>query len=64
MRKAIIIGGLPGTKVGNTTQAMADLSKSIELEPGLAQAYYNRGIVYDKQGRFIDAINDFSKAIN
>ena len=39
------------------------LKKAIEIDPMLAQAYYNRGIGYDKQKDFSQAIADFTKAI-
>ncbi|MEN8123473.1 MAG: tetratricopeptide repeat protein, partial [Bacteroidota bacterium] len=39
------------------------LTKAIELDPKYVSAYYNRGIVYGKQGKFPQAIQDNTKAI-
>jgi hypothetical protein len=35
----------------------------IEKKPGVPRAYNNRGLVYDKKGRFDEAIDDFGTAI-
>ena len=39
------------------------MTKTIEMTPGSASAYYNRGLAEVKTGRFDDAVRDFSKAI-
>ncbi len=44
-------------------RAIADLTKSIELDPGLAWAHYNRGTVYQMKGLHDLAIADFTQAI-
>jgi tetratricopeptide (TPR) repeat protein len=43
--------------------AIADLSKSISLNPNNPQAYNNRGIAYASQDAYVLAIKDFSEAI-
>ena len=48
---------------GNFTQAMSDYNKAIEINPNYAEAYNNRGIIYDKQGNFTQAMSDYNKAI-
>ena len=53
-----------GKDLGNTTKAMEDLSASIRYDPGDAQPYSNRGIVYCMNGKFDSAIADFNTAIH
>ncbi|MFA6281336.1 MAG: tetratricopeptide repeat protein [Candidatus Omnitrophota bacterium] len=48
---------------GNYNQAIADYSKTIELNPNFFEAYDNRGIVYIHNGNYSQAILDFTKAI-
>lgn len=43
--------------------AISDYSKTIEIDPRNAYAYYNRGISYDKMGDYNLAIKDFARAI-
>jgi Tfp pilus assembly protein PilF/ketosteroid isomerase-like protein len=50
-------------KQGNLTQAIADYTKAIEIDPKYAAAYSNRGNVYQIQGNFQQAIADYDKAI-
>jgi tetratricopeptide (TPR) repeat protein len=42
---------------------IADYSRAIRLDPAFAFAYYNRGVVYSRMGKFRKAADDFSKAI-
>ncbi len=44
---------------GNLDQAIADLTKAIELDPKYADAYYNRGFAHRSKGLKQAAINDF-----
>jgi len=44
--------------------ALADFNKAIELRPDLSNALENRGILYHNQGKYKEAIDDFSAAIN
>ena len=43
--------------------AIEDYSKAIEIDPDYAEAYNNRGFVYDVMGEYGQAIDDFNKAI-
>ncbi len=43
---------------------MRDYGHALELEPGLAPAALNRGIVAYKSGRYDDAITDFHRALH
>lgn len=43
--------------------AIADYNKVIEIEPGNAYAYNNRGNIYSDQQRYDQAIADYAKAI-
>ena len=42
---------------------MTLLTKAIELDPNLARAYYNRGVLYMDEGTLPQARADFEKAI-
>ncbi|MFH1876587.1 MAG: tetratricopeptide repeat protein [Candidatus Omnitrophota bacterium] len=48
---------------GNFPQAISDLTKAIEINPNLTEAYHNRGFAYAHQGNPSQAISDFTKAI-
>ena len=41
----------------------ADFAEAIRLEPGLAQAYFNRGIAHGKLGNTVQADADRRKAL-
>ena len=43
-------------------QGIADFSRVIELDPGEAAAYYNRGLSYQELGDADKAEADFAKA--
>ena len=43
---------------------MPDYTKAIELDPGLAEAHYNRGFSFYELGRYEEAIGDFTRAID
>ena len=49
--------------LGQTDRATEVYSHTIELKPGFAEAYINRGITYDKQGAVDRAIVDYNTAI-
>jgi tetratricopeptide (TPR) repeat protein len=51
------------TKLGKLTEAMADYSRAIELEPKLALAWANRGYLYILLRRWTDAVADCSRSI-
>ena len=46
------------TNLGNYTQAVADFSRAIELNPGHGETYSNRGVAYNRLGNREDAIDD------
>ncbi len=43
--------------------AIVELTKAIELDPEYADAYYNRGLAYDKSGEVTKAISDYENCI-
>ncbi len=43
--------------------ALADYSRAIRLDPGLAVAYVNRGIIRYETGQFAAAVGDYDAAI-
>lgn len=47
----------------NYTDAIAGFDVAIELAPGYADAFYERGICYLKIGQFMPGILDFSRAL-
>ena len=47
---------------GNYKQAIEDYGRVIEIKPGYAEAYYNRGFIYLKQGDNISGCRDARKA--
>ena len=42
--------------------AIAEFTKAIDLDPTYADAYYNRGITYERLGDSYEANQDFAKA--
>ncbi|MHC4728930.1 MAG: tetratricopeptide repeat protein, partial [Planctomycetota bacterium] len=48
---------------GEYDQAFSELTRAIEIDPGLARAYVTRGIAYNDKDKFDLAIADFSKVI-
>ena len=48
---------------GNYTDAEKAFSKSIELNPQHAKAYYNRGVAHGKLGNTQQEIEDYNKAV-
>ena len=49
--------------LGQINEAIQDLNKIIDLKPGDAFAYYNRGIAWSNIGKYEKAIDDYTKAI-
>ena len=45
-----------------TRQHLIDYTKAIDLDPQLADAYYNRGKVYKKIGEKVKAAADFKQS--
>jgi len=48
---------------GHCTQAIADYTQAIKLNPTYAQAYNNRAYTYMQENRYVDALPDLDKAI-
>jgi Flp pilus assembly protein TadD len=42
---------------------MADYTKTIALKPNGAEAYHNRGVIYEKKGLHEKAIADYRSAL-
>ena len=58
------IRGIEYSNLGNDRQAIEDLNRAIEIKPGYAEAYYNKGNVYIKLlGQYKIAIDNFNEAI-
>lgn len=50
-------------EAGSQMHALADLDRVIELSPGMAVAYYNKGCIYLGMNDFTSALAAFNKAI-
>jgi len=59
-----IKNGLSLGSSGNYKQAIECFNKAIELDPFFANAYFNRGFMYNKLNYPLEAIADFSQAIS
>jgi|GEM_PF-3152345 len=53
----------PAYGSGNDLKSLGDLDTVIAREPGNAEAYYRRGMLYDGMGDHKQALRDFSKSI-
>jgi tetratricopeptide (TPR) repeat protein len=47
---------------GNNTQAMQLCEQAIKLNPSFARAYYQRGMIYQSQEKYHEALPDLQKA--
>jgi Tfp pilus assembly protein PilF len=54
--------GLLARKVGNTTEAVSDLSRSLELQP-TAQGYFELGQTLSQSGRVPEALDSYRRAL-
>ena len=54
--------GLHYMQEGEHDKAIADCTEAIRLDPKLAIAYYERGLVYQKKGEKAKADKDFAQA--
>jgi tetratricopeptide (TPR) repeat protein len=43
--------------------AISDYGKAVEIKPGHAEAYYNRGVAYARLGNYGQAVSDYGRAI-
>lgn len=50
-------------RLGREREALQQLNRALELEPGLAEAYFNRGNVYASMGKSKKAIADYRQAV-
>lgn len=50
-------------RINRPQEALADLNKAVELDPGDPGAYFNRGIAHNRQGQFDKAAADFTRFI-
>ncbi len=57
--------GVALLELGRSGEAVAAFGAAIELNPRLANAYFNRGMVLESQGegRFVEALSDYDRAI-
>ena len=49
--------------MGKYEQADVHCTRALELEPGLAEGYYNMGNIRFQQGRFKEAVMYYEKAL-
>ena len=45
-------------------EAIANYDRVIELSPKYAPAYYSRGLIKERQGKYEEALADYDKAID
>ena len=55
--------GLSYKHLGRRDEALRDFLEVIRLQPQLDLGYYNAGVIYNLQGRYKDAINMMTRAI-
>ena len=48
---------------GEYEKALVDLTRGIDLDPESTLGLNNRGIIYQRQGKYMQALADFSQAI-
>ena len=63
MRPPISAAASCTAQQGTRAQALNDFNSAIALKPDNAQAYYNRGLLYQAQRQHQFAIDDFTTAI-
>jgi tetratricopeptide (TPR) repeat protein len=55
--------GYAWSLLGKFDLALASYNKALELDPGLAYIYNDRGVLYHDQGLYAEAIENYDKAI-
>lgn len=50
------------SELGEYEKALNDYNKALEIKPHYNEAYYNRGIVFEKQEKKGEAVEEFKKA--
>ena len=61
--ESLQLSGEASVYAGDCDSAIKFFDQAIELNPNLAQAYYSRGVCYEKKKDADSAIRDYSKAI-
>ncbi len=56
--------GWAANEAGNVTKAQRALDEAIKLDQGLADAYWQRGVLRSRQGAVKDAIADLTRALS
>ena len=54
---------LPLQVQGKLDEALEDYTKALDLAPGNANAWNNRGVLLEQQGKNSEALKDFTKAL-
>ena len=52
------------TSLERYDRALEDFAKAETMDPDDAETYFNRGYLYQQQGLYSDAINDYDTAIS
>ena len=52
----------PHASNGEYSNAIDDYTRALQIDAYLAEAYYNRGLAYVKNGKKADGIRDLSRA--
>ena len=60
--ETMLAQGEEAYRTGDYDKAIADYTAAIRLKPDYANAYYNRGAVYEKKGDKAKAAEDFAQA--
>ena len=63
MSKPMSIEAMPKNSLGHPNEALEDFNTALDLDPGSAEAYNNRGIAKATLMQLPDAIKDFDTAI-
>jgi tetratricopeptide (TPR) repeat protein len=49
--------------LGEVQKALKDFNEAIKRDSSYREAYYNRGIAYEKLGNYKKAVNDYNQAL-
>ena len=63
-RLALLARGSVYLKLGNSSNAVSDFSKAIEIDSKHPKAYHLRGLAREMAGKNDEALTDFNKAID